>query len=318
MVLVMGDERVRRRVGPGARRTDPLRALRQCGQREGRPRPASDRAGRDGARSRFGGSSCAYSDGRLIVPVLPLEGGPRGRLPGAGRAGRTRVHLRTCRRGAPVVLSERRRLPRRGDQRCRRPPRTPYLPGCGRQCARVVEAGRAASPTLPGLRVLPEGRRRWDGGDGLRRATSAVRRRPACNGDDVVGGASILRTAPRIGDRGCAAPSSENPHGGANKNLAGLYSVGSGKWLVPLGRGFAGRLRRRQRRHAVGYVTAQTTGEGADAAGGAAAASERRSGWRPIRAPALCARPCMDAEGDVVFDAATHGRMRPSASPQDF
>ena len=45
---LLGDERVRCRVGCRARRADPLRALRQRGQRCGGPRPGSGRAGRDG------------------------------------------------------------------------------------------------------------------------------------------------------------------------------------------------------------------------------------------------------------------------------
>ena len=35
----------------------------------------------------------------------------------------------------------------------------------------------------------------------------------------------------------CVRAEKVNPHGGANKNLVGLYSVSAKKWIVPLAEG---------------------------------------------------------------------------------
>ena len=155
--------------------------------------------------------------------------------------------------------------PRRGDHTCRRPPRSTYLflDVDGNVLVSWTQAeGQPDSPSAAAAYQTAD-----DAGTvvyGLRRATSAVGRRPACNGDGrrrrrgyhgrpgPVGSAIVC----------CAAPSSENPHGGANKNLAGLYSRGFRREVARAARPRSSlSFGCRQRRPAVGYVTARTAKE---------------------------------------------------------
>ena len=101
----------------------------------------------------------------------------------------------------------------------------------------------------------------------------------------------------------------QNPYGGANKSLAGLYSVGAGAWIVPLGEGLDAFSDAND-----GMLWVRTTGpigssaapDGADAAaatGGnvAAAASEDATGASD--ADATLRSAIVSASGEVVFDA---------------
>ncbi len=101
----------------------------------------------------------------------------------------------------------------------------------------------------------------------------------------------------------------QNPYGGANKSLAGLYSVGAGAWIVPLGEGLDafsdandGMLWVRT----AGPIGSSAAPDGADAAaatGGnvAAAASEDAAGASD--ADATLRSAIVSASGEVVFDA---------------
>ena len=99
----------------------------------------------------------------------------------------------------------------------------------------------------------------------------------------------------------------QNPYGGANKSLAGLYSVGAGAWIVPLGEGLDafsdandGMLWVRTA-GPIGSAAsgdgaaAATSGDGAAAAGGDAAGSS--GGDAALRSAIV------SASGEVVFDA---------------
>ena len=101
----------------------------------------------------------------------------------------------------------------------------------------------------------------------------------------------------------------QNPYGGANKSLAGLYSVGAGAWIVPLGEGLdafsdandgmlwvrtAGPIGSSASGDGAG-ATAATSGDGAAAAGGDAAGAS--GGDAALRSAIV------SASGEVVFDA---------------
>lgn len=99
----------------------------------------------------------------------------------------------------------------------------------------------------------------------------------------------------------------QNPYGGANKSLAGLYSVGAGAWIVPLGEGLDafsdandGMLWVRTT-GPIGSAAsgdgaaAATSGDGAAAAGGDAAGAS--GGDAALRSAIV------SASGEVVFDA---------------
>ncbi len=99
----------------------------------------------------------------------------------------------------------------------------------------------------------------------------------------------------------------QNPYGGANKSLAGLYSVGAGAWIVPLGEGLDafsdandGMLWVRTA-GPIGSAAsgdgaaAATSGDGAAAAGGDAAGAS--GGDAALRSAIV------SASGEVVFDA---------------
>lgn len=90
----------------------------------------------------------------------------------------------------------------------------------------------------------------------------------------------------------------QNPYGGANKSLAGLYSVGAGAWIVPLGEGLDafsdandGMLWVRT----TGPIGSSASGDGAAAAGGDAAGAS--GGDAALRSAIV------SASGEVVFDA---------------
>lgn len=132
------------------------------------------------------------------------------------------------------------------------------------------------------------------------------------NGDGVIDGKMAYE---QPGGSGIVAVSAqrENPYGGANKDLRGLYSISAAKWIVPLG----------EELDAYGDAndgmlwvrTAQTAGESADGTGGASAASSgAASGVDPSSGSLRSV--IMDAEGNVVFDAS----MADSALgiPEDF
>lgn len=119
------------------------------------------------------------------------------------------------------------------------------------------------------------------------------------NGDGFIDGKMSYE---QPGGSGIVAVSAqrENPYGGANKDLRGLYSISAAKWLVPLG----------EELDAYGEAndgmlwvrTAQAAGESADGTGGAAAASGGAvSGTDPSSGSLRSV--IMDAEGNVVFDA---------------
>lgn len=119
------------------------------------------------------------------------------------------------------------------------------------------------------------------------------------NGDGVIDG-KVAYEQP--GGSGIVAVSAqrENPYGGANKDLRGLYSISAAKWLAPLG----------EELDAYGDAndgmlwvrTARAAMESADAAGEtAAASSDAASGADPSSGSLRSV--IMDAEGNVVFDA---------------
>lgn len=119
------------------------------------------------------------------------------------------------------------------------------------------------------------------------------------NGDGVIDGKMAYE---QPGGSGIVAVSAqrENPYGGANKDLRGLYSISAAKWLVPLG----------EELDAYGDAndgmlwvrTAQAAGESADGTGGASAASGGAAGGADPGSVSLRS-VIMDAEGNVVFDA---------------
>ena len=101
----------------------------------------------------------------------------------------------------------------------------------------------------------------------------------------------------------------QNPYGGANKSLAGLYSVGAGAWIVPLGEELdafsdandgmlwvrtAGPIGSAASGNGAD-ATAATSGDGAAAAGGDAAGAS--GGDAALRSAIV------SASGEVVFDA---------------
>lgn len=245
-------------------------------------------------RSRFGGSSCAYSDGRLIVPVLPLEEGQEGVCLVLDERGEL---VFTFGRAAEGPLSS---YPsddayHDGVINVQAAPSDTYLLDVdGNVLVSWKQAGGQPLSLGYGYYQKADDDGKVYGYDGTPLFDAA-----SVNGDDVVGG-RLYYEQPRGSGIVAVQAERENPYGGANKNLAGLYSVGSGKWLVPLG----------EELDAFGDAndgmlwvrTAQTAGEGADAAGGAAAASGGAAGGAHSGSGSLRSA-IMDAEGDVVFDA---------------
>lgn len=245
-------------------------------------------------RSRFGGSSCAYSEGRLIVPVLPLEEGQEGVCLVLDEQGEL---VFTFGRAAEGPLSS---YPsddayHDGVINVQAAPSDTYLLDVdGNVLVSWKQAGGQPLSLGYGYYQKADDDGKVYGYDGTPLFDAAI-----VNGDDVVGG-RLYYEQPRGSGIVAVQAERENPYGGANKNLAGLYSVGSGKWLVPLG----------EELDAFGDAndgmlwvrTAQIAGEGADAAGGAAAASGGAAGGADSGSGSLHSA-IMDAEGDVVFDA---------------
>lgn len=101
----------------------------------------------------------------------------------------------------------------------------------------------------------------------------------------------------------------ENPYGGANKDLAGLYSIPAATWLVPLGEELDAYGQ------ANGDVLWARTAQAADAGAVEAAAEESPGARAPSVEPELHSA-LVDAEGNVVFDAS----MAPASLsiPEDF
>ena len=115
------------------------------------------------------------------------------------------------------------------------------------------------------------------------------------NGDGVIDG-KLAYDQP--GGSGIVAVQAEreNPYGGANKDLYGLYSISAAKWLVPLG----------EELDAFGDANDGMlwvrTAQAADDAAVQAAAEESPGARAPEVEPVLHSA-IMDAEGNVVFDA---------------
>lgn len=119
------------------------------------------------------------------------------------------------------------------------------------------------------------------------------------NGDGVIDGKMAYE---QPGGSGIVAVSAqrENPYGGANKDLRGLYSISAAKWIVPLGEALDAYG---EANDGMLWVrTVQAAGESADATGETAAVSSSAASSADPGSGSLRS-VIMDAEGNVVFDA---------------
>ncbi|MEC4176572.1 zinc ribbon domain-containing protein [Adlercreutzia sp. R7] len=136
------------------------------------------------------------------------------------------------------------------------------------------------------------------------------------NGGDVVGG-KLGYDQPGASGIVLVTAERENPYGGANKSLAGLYSVGSGTWIVPLGEDLANFGDANDDVlwvRTAGSIGSSAATDGADAAAAAATAEGGAAGASSTDAALRSA--IVSASGEVVFDASMADAAL--AIPEDF
>lgn len=241
-------------------------------------------------KSSFRGNNCAYSSGRLLVPVTPSESGQEGVCLVLDEQGEL---VFTFGRAAEGPLSS---YPRDdayhdGVIYVQAGPSDTYLLGVdGNVLVSWKQAGDQPLSLGYGYyqKVNDEGKVYGYDGSPLFDAASV-------NGGDIVEG-RLYYEQPRGSGIVAVEAERENPYGGSNKDLAGLYSVGAGKWLVPLG----------EELDAFGDANDGMlwvrTAQAADNAAVQAAAEESPGARAPEVEPVLHSA-IMDAEGNVIFDA---------------
>lgn len=241
-------------------------------------------------KSSFRGNSCAYSSGRLLVPVSPFEDGQKGVCLVLNEQGEL---VFTFGRAAEGPLSS---YPRDdayhdGVIYVQVGPSDTYLLDVdGNVLVSWKQAGDQPLSLGYGYyqKVNDEGKVYGYDGSPLFDAASV-------NGGDIVEG-RLYYEQPRSSGIVAVEAERENPYGGSNKDLAGLYSVGTGKWLVPLG----------EELDAFGDANDGMlwvrTAQAASSAAVQAAAEESPGARAPEVEPVLHSA-IMDAEGNVVFDA---------------
>ena len=241
-------------------------------------------------KSSFNGSNCAYSSGRLLASVSPFEDGQKGVCLVLNEQGEL---VFTFGRAAEGPLSS---YPRDdayhdGVIYVQAGPSDTYLLDVdGNVLVSWKQAGDQPLSLGYGYyqKVNDEGKVYGYDGSPLFDAASV-------NGGDIVEGC-LYYEQPRGSGIVAVEAERENPYGGANKDLYGLYSVGTGKWLVPLG----------EELDAFGDANDGMlwvrTAQAADDAAVQAAAEESPGARAPEVEPVLHSA-IMDAEGNVVFDA---------------
>lgn len=254
-------------------------------------------------KSSFRGNSCAYSSGRLLVPVSPFEDGQKGVCLVLNEQGEL---VFTFGRAAEGPLSS---YPRDdayhdGVIYVQAGPSDTYLLDVdGNVLVSWKQAGEQPLSLGYGYyqKVNDEGKVYGYDGSPLFDAASV-------NGSDIVEG-RLYYEQPRGSGIVAVEAERENPYGGSNKDLAGLYSVGTEKWLVPLG----------EELDAFGDANDGMlwvrTAQAADDAAVQAAAEESPGARAPEVEPVLHSA-IMDAEGNVIFDASMAEAVL--GIPEDF
>lgn len=241
-------------------------------------------------KSSFNGSNCAYSSGRLLASVSPFEDGQKGVCLVLNEQGELVFTFGRASEG-PLSSYPRDDAYHDGVIYVQAGPSDTYLLDVdGNVLVSWKQAGDQPLSLGYGYyqKVNDEGRVYGYDGSPLFDAASV-------NGGDIVEGC-LYYEQPRGSGIVAVEAERENPYGGANKDLYGLYSVGTGKWLVPLG----------EELDAFGDANDGMlwvrTAQAADDAAVQAAAEESPGARAPEVEPVLHSA-IMDAEGNVVFDA---------------
>lgn len=241
-------------------------------------------------KSSFNGSNCAYSSGRLLASVSPFEDGQKGVCLVLDEQGELVFTFGRASEG-PLSSYPRDDAYHDGVIYVQAGPSDTYLLDVdGNVLVSWKQAGDQPLSLGYGYyqKVNDEGRVYGYDGSPLFDAASV-------NGGDIVEGC-LYYEQPRGSGIVAVEAERENPYGGANKDLYGLYSVGTGKWLVPLG----------EELDAFGDANDGMlwvrTAQAADDAAVQAAAEESPGARAPEVEPVLHSA-IMDAEGNVVFDA---------------
>lgn len=241
-------------------------------------------------KSSFSGSNCAYSSGRLLAYVSPFEDGQESVCLVLNEQGELVFTFGRATEG-PLSSYPRDDAYHDGVIYAQAAPSDTYLLDVD---GNVLVSWRQAGDQPLSLgygyyqKVNDEGRVYGYDGSPLFDAASV-------NGGDIVEG-RLYYEQPRGSGIVAVEAERENPYGGSNKDLAGLYSVGNGKWLVPLG----------EELDAFGDAndgmlwvrTAQAVNDAA-----VRAAAEESPGARAPEVESVLHSAIMDAEGNVVFDA---------------
>lgn len=241
-------------------------------------------------KSSFNGSNCAYSSGRLLASVSPFEDGQKGVCLVLNEQGEL---VFTFGRAAEGPLSS---YPRDdayhdGVIYVQAGPSDTYLLDVdGNVLVSWKQAGDQPLSLGYGYyqKVNDEGKVYGYDGSPLFDAASV-------NGGDIVEGC-LYYEQPRGSGIVAVEAERENPYGGLNKDLYGLYSVGTGKWLVPLGEELDAFSDAND-----GMLWVRTAQAADDAA--VQAAAEEAPGARAPEVEPVLHSAIMDAEGNVVFDA---------------
>lgn len=241
-------------------------------------------------KSSFNGSNCAYSSGRLLTSVSPFEDSQKGVCLVLDEQGELVFTFGRASEG-PLSSYPRNDAYHDGVIYVQAGPSDTYLLDVdGNVLVSWKQAGDQPLSLGYGYyqKVNDEGRVYGYDGSPLFDAASV-------NGGDIVEGC-LYYEQPRGSGIVAVEAERENPYGGANKDLYGLYSVGTGKWLVPLG----------EELDAFGDANDGMlwvrTAQAADDAAVQAAAEESPGARAPEVEPVLHSA-IMDAEGNVVFDA---------------
>ncbi len=241
-------------------------------------------------KSSFNGSNCAYSSGRLLASVSPFEDGQKGVCLVLNEQGELVFTFGSAAEG-PLSSYPRDDAYHDGVIYVQAGPSDTYLLDVdGNVLVSWKQAGDQPLSLGYGYyqKVNDEGKVYGYDGSPLFDAASV-------NGGDIVEGC-LYYEQPRGSGIVAVEAERENPYGGLNKDLYGLYSVGTGKWLVPLGEELDAFSDAND-----GMLWVRTA-QAADDAAVQAAAEEAPGARAPEVGPVLHSA-IMDAEGNVVFDA---------------